>query len=85
MNKHSQSFEAIMKTHVNGGCSLAEAFLRTFAPEDLQEQQVAMEKILGKLSIQGVSFENDYYFIDGSRLNLDLDTDSILATKPSAR
>lgn len=83
MSEQTQSFEATMKNHVDRGCSLAEAFLRTFAPEDLLEQQSAMDKILGKLSIQGVSFESDYYFVDGSRLKLDLEADSMLATKPA--
>ncbi|MFK0569711.1 hypothetical protein [Endozoicomonas sp.] len=84
MDEHTKSTEGRMKGYVDEGCSLAEAFLKTFAAEDLQEQQVIMNKILGKLSIQGLQSGSDYYFVDGSRLNIDPAVDSMLATKSSS-
>ncbi|KEI70669.1 hypothetical protein [Endozoicomonas elysicola] len=84
MDEHTKSTEARMKVFVDEGCSLAEAFLKTFADEDLQEQQVVMNRILGKLSIQGLQSGSDYYFVDGSRLNIDPAVDSMLATKSSS-
>ncbi|WP_419533090.1 hypothetical protein [Endozoicomonas sp.] len=84
MDEHIKNCEARMKTFVDDGCSLAEAFLKTFAHEDLEEQQRVMNRILGKLSIQGLQSGSDYYFVDGSRLNIDPAVDSMLATKSSS-
>ncbi|MBO9481122.1 hypothetical protein [Salinisphaera sp. G21_0] len=83
MDEHIRNCETRMKFYVDEGCSLAEAFLKTFAYEDLEEQQRVMNRILGKLSIQGLQSGNDYYFVDGSRLNIDPAVDSMLATKSS--
>lgn len=81
MEEQIRSCEARMKHYVDGGCSLAEAFLKTFASEDLEEQQRVINRILGKLSIQGLQSGSDYFFVDGSRLNIDPAVDSMLATK----
>lgn len=83
MDEHIKKCETRMKTYVDAGCSLAEAFLKTFAYDDLEEQQGCMNRILGNLSIQGLHYGSDYYFVDGSRLNIDPEVDSMLATKSS--
>ena len=81
-SKQPQKMESDMKMLVDQGCTLAEAFLRTFASADLQKQQATMDRILGKLSIR--SSDNDYCFVDGSRLSIDPAVESMLATKSSS-
>ena len=80
-NEPDLHMEISMKVLVDQGCTLAEAFLKTFASEDLQEQQAVMDRILGKLSIR--SSDSDYCFVDGSRLSIDPTVESMLATKSS--
>ena len=70
-----------MKSLVDEGCSLAQAFLRTFAHEDLHDKQPVINRILNRFSIQGTGIDGDYYFVDGSRLSIDPAVESMLATK----
>ena len=81
MDEQTNNCEARMKSFVDEGYSLAQAFLKTFAHEDLQDKQPVISKILGKLSIHGAQSGSDYYFIDGSCLSIDPAVESMLATK----
>lgn len=73
--------EATLKSYVDTGCSLAEAFLKTFAEHDLSDQTLVIDSILRKFSIPDLQIGTDYFFADGSRLNIDPGFDSMLATK----
>lgn len=81
MDEQINNCEARMKSLVDEGCSLAQAFLRTFAHEDLQDKQPLINRILNRFSIQGTEIDGDYYFVDGSRLSIDPAVESMLATK----
>lgn len=70
-----------MKTYVDGGCTLAEAFLKTFSDQRLTTEPTPMKLILNKLSIQVLNEEGQYYFADGSRLSIDPIEASMSATK----
>jgi|GEM_PF-5417413 len=85
MDEQTNNCEARMKSFVDEGCSLAQAFLKTFAHEDLQDNQLVINKILGRLSISGAPLDSDYYFVDGSRLSIDPAVESMLATKAGPR
>lgn len=85
MDEQTNNCEARMKSFVDEGCSLAQAFLKTFAHEDLQDNRLVINKILGRFSIPGVALGGDYYFVDGSRLSIDPAVESMLATKAGPR
>ena len=81
MDEQINNCEARMKNLVDEGCSLAQAFLKTFAHQDLQDKQPVISRILNRFSIKGAEIDGDYYFVDGSRLSIDPAVESMLATK----
>ena len=81
MDEQINNCEARMKSLVDEGFSLAQAFLKTFAHEDLQDKRPVINRILNRFSIQGTQPDGDYYFVDGSRLSIDPSVESMLATK----
>ena len=70
-----------IKHQVNNGLSMAEAFLKVFENYQISEHKKLMEAILNRFSSQDLQLGECYFFIDGSRFNMDITSDCMLATK----
>ncbi|WP_263080997.1 hypothetical protein [Endozoicomonas sp. Mp262] len=81
MNPKIKQHKAEIKILVDNGFSLAEAFLKTFESRNINKSQQLFDTILQDLSAQDLLLGSDYFFPDGSRLNIDPYCDCMLATK----
>lgn len=81
MSNRISTYKARIKQQVDGGCSLAEAVLKTFADDDITPAHHPMYYILDKFAIHSTTSNRDYYFVDGSCLSIDPIAYSMTATK----
>ena len=81
MTEQEKGYIKSIKGFVDKGLSMAEAFLKVFEHHEIQAHEELMEAILKRYSIPDLQIGNDYFFADGSRLNIDTYYDCMLATK----
>ncbi|WP_330924024.1 hypothetical protein [Candidatus Sororendozoicomonas aggregata] len=76
-----QDYTPKIKQAVDQGASMAEAILKVFDDLPLLHHESTINTILGNYSAQDLQNGSDYFFLDGSRLNIDSQCDSMTATK----
>ena len=76
-----QDYIPKIKQAVDQGASMAEAILKVFDDLPLLHHEPIVDTILSNFSAQDLQNGNDYFFLDGSRLNIDSQCDSMTATK----
>ncbi len=80
-----QNYIPRIKQAVDQGASMAEAILRAFDHLPLLHHESVINTILENYSARGLQHGSDYFFLDGSRLNIDIQCDSMTATKAVTR
>ncbi|MDP0561930.1 MAG: hypothetical protein QS721_06205 [Candidatus Endonucleobacter sp. (ex Gigantidas childressi)] len=70
-----------IKILVDSGLSMAGAFIKVFEHHKLNTHKPLIDLILRHYAISDIKLDFDYFFIDGSRLNIDTTDDCMLATR----
>ncbi|MDD7804014.1 MAG: hypothetical protein PUP46_00225 [Endozoicomonas sp. (ex Botrylloides leachii)] len=81
MTDQEKNYLKDIKHFVDQGLSMAESFLKVFEHYEIHPHESLMEAILKRYSIADLQIGNDYFFADGSRLNIDSYYDCMIATK----